>query len=352
MSGELMTHAEIAVVAVILQNGVIGWGEAPAAPKMTGETLGSLNEALHQAEESLPGQRYGCIEDIPGLLDACRVKRPSARSAAEMALLDALSRTHEVPLSELLGENRHAGPAHAIAVIANGDTALDCAEAKRQSSAGFRIFKLKVGIDPIETELNRIRDVREAIGPEAILGLDANGGFGPEAAGALLSRLKGQDVAFLEQPLAQGMEMETAVLAKTSPVPIAMDESVRCLDDLRFFARNPGFGGASLKFIKFGGLQNVQRAAHFCETAGLSVNLAGKIAETSISAAALAHVAATIPQPIWGVSPTHSYLTHDVCPDPVLCRNGRIERPRDHPGLGINVDVSFLNKFRVQAPGE
>ncbi len=144
------------------------------------------------------------------------------------------------------------------------------------------------------------------------------------------------------------MEQESSVLAQNSRIPFALDESVSTIADLQFLAREVGFCGASLKSIKFGGLSALRSAVSFCNLHGLSVNLANKVAETSISSAALAHAAAALPSPEWGVSLTHSYLVTDVCTEPVVVAGGLVQVPSATPGLGIEVNERSVERFRVQ----
>ena len=80
---------------------------------------------------------------------------------------------------------------------------------------------------------------------------------------------------------------------------------------------------------------------------GLSVNIAAKIAESSVSSAAALHLACAVPNVDWGVSLTHFYLAADVVREPLPLRDGAVALP-DGPGLGVEVDQSAVERFRVR----
>ena len=104
--------------------------------------------------------------------------------------------------------------------------------------------------------------------------------------------------------------------------------------------------GVGLKLIKLGGLQTVLAAADAAREHGLHVNLAGKVGETSIGAAALLHLAAAMGRPAWGFSITNDYLNGDVVRAPLRVDDGRISLP-DGPGLGVDVDPAKIEAFRT-----
>ena len=76
----------------------------------------------------------------------------------------------------------------------------------------------------------------------------------------------------------------------------------------------------SLKLIKLGGITAAIEAGKLCQRLGLSVNIAAKIAESSISSAAALHLACAVPKADWGVSLTHFYLAEDIVTPPAAAR--------------------------------
>ena len=99
-------------------------------------------------------------------------------------------------------------------------------------------------------------------------------------------------------------------------MPIGVDEGIHSFADITTSAK-AGAGGVSLKLIKLGGIIAAIEAGKLCQRLGLSVNIAAKIAESSISSAAALHLACAVPKADWGVSLTHFYLAEDIVRRPL-----------------------------------
>ena len=78
----------------------------------------------------------------------------------------------------------------------------------------------------------------------------------------------------------------------------------------------------------------------------LEINVAAKVAESSIASAAATHLACALPRINWGVSLTHVYLAEDLVRSPQPLRDGMIALPQG-PGLGVEVDEGQIARFRV-----
>jgi muconate cycloisomerase len=128
-------------------------------------------------------------------------------------------------------------------------------------------------------------------------------------------------------------------------VPIGIDEGIHSISDIETSAR-AGAGGVSLKLIKLGGVSAAVEAGKLCQRLGLSVNIAVKIAESSIGSAAALHLACAVPKADWGVSLSHLYLAEDVVKRPLPLAGGFVTLP-DGPGLGVEVDEAAIQRFRV-----
>jgi muconate cycloisomerase len=230
-------------------------------------------------------------------------------------------------------------------LLGNATIEQDVAEAHERQREGFHFFKLKVATKSLEEDIAATRAVRAAVGATTPLCADANCGFTPEAARAYAARAAESGLLFLEQPLAAGDLAGVAELARASPVPIGADESIHSLADIEAQARS-GVAGLSLKLIKLGGFSAALEAAALCRRLGLELNIAGKIAESSIAAAATTHLACAMPSAAWGVSLTHFYLAEDVVERPPVLREGRVALPTG-AGLGIDVDETAVARLRV-----
>ncbi len=147
--------------------------------------------------------------------------------------------------------------------------------------------------------------MREAL-PNTPLCADANCGLTLAAARSYVEKTKKARLMFVEQPLAYDDIDGLKKLARGTKVPIGVDEGIHSFADIATSAK-AGAGGVSLKLIKLGGIIAAIEAGKLCQRLGLSVNIAAKIAESSISSAAALHLACAVPKADWGVSLTHFY---------------------------------------------
>ena len=152
---------------------------------------------------------------------------------------------------------------------------------------------------------------------------------------------------FVEQPLAHD---DLGALARLTPRLSDPDRRRRGHPFARRYRGHErcGAGGVSLKLIKLGGMSAAVEAAQLCERLGLAVNIAAKIAESSIASAAAIHLACAAPAVDWGVSLTHFYLAEDLARTALAIGDGAVALPTG-PGLGIEVDEAEVARFRVAA---
>jgi muconate cycloisomerase len=152
---------------------------------------------------------------------------------------------------------------------------------------------------------------------------------------------------FMEQPLHSDDVEGMTALARSSPIPINGDESIASVASLVDLARRGAIQGANIKTIKMGGVTEAVRAMSVCGALGLSINLAGKVAESSIAAAAIVQLGCLAPNLDWGLNITNHYLAEDVTDAPLPIERGLVHRPRA-PGLGITVSEALVNRFRMK----
>jgi muconate cycloisomerase len=343
MAGVTITHAHNLVVRIEAEVGTVGWGEAASAPTMTGDTLGGLVAAVRDhLAPLLTGADAWARPTLVRRMKAALMGNTGAHSAVEMALLDLAGRAAKVPLIELIGGAVRPGVTP-MWLLGNPTSEEDIAEAHAREAAGFHFFKLKVGVKPLAAEIEGTLVLRGALGRDVPLCADANCGFTVDAARHYLDGTRAADLLFLEQPLGYADLDGFAALARGAPVPLGADEGIHSLADIEAHAR-AGAGGLSLKLIKLGGIGPALDAAQLCRRLGLKVNVASKIAESSIASAALVHLACAIPASDWGVSLTHFYLAEDLVKHPLPLGNGMVALPAG-PGLGVEVDEAAVERF-------
>jgi muconate cycloisomerase len=261
-----------------------------------------------------------------------------------MAMLDLTGRASGKRLIDLVARPRRNG-AKPMWLLGNKTAEEDVAEAHARQKQGFEFFKLKIGVKPLAKEIAIALAVREAL-PKTPLCADANCGLTLADARSYIAKTAKARLMFVEQPLAYDDVEGLRTLARGAKVPVGVDEGIHSLADITTSAK-AGAGGVSLKLIKLGGIVAAIEAGKLCQRLGLSVNIAAKIAESSISSAAALHLACAVPKADWGVSLTHFYLAEDIVRRPLALDGGLVALP-DGPGLGIEVDEAAVERFRVK----
>ena len=345
MSGITIATAENLLVRIEAADGRVGWGEAASAPTMTGDTLGGLVAAVRYLAPMLVGQN---AFDRPALIPALKrslMGNTGAHSAVEMALLDLTGRAANTRLIDAVTPKPLRTQVKPMWLLGNATPNEDIAEARAKEREGFHFFKLKIGVKPLADEIAAAHAVREALGKKMPLCADANAGLTLANAKRYVERTRPARLAFIEQPLPHDDLTGLKALSRLR-VPIGVDESIHSLADVTANAR-AGAAGVSLKLIKLGGFTTAYEAAKLCRRLRLKVNVAAKIAESSVATAAAVHLACVVPNVDWGVSLTHFYLAEDIVKQPLAIRDGHVPLP-ERPGLGVEVDEAAVERFRVR----
>jgi muconate cycloisomerase len=347
-----MAHLTIAtadnlLVRIESEDGIVGWGEGASAPTSTGETLqGMVATVRDWLAPALIGQDARLRAALMRRLSRTVYGATGSKSAVEMAVTDLVARTLNVPMAVLLGGLfRDAVEPMWLVSAGSSDKTVD--EARRKRDEGFTFLKLKVGSKPVEEEAACAVAVRRAVGDAVKICADANSGFTPASARQFIAQSADASLLFLEQALPAGELDALTALARDSSLPLCSDQSVHSIDDIEIHA-DRGVKGVALKLIKLGGIEPTLRAAALCETRGINMVIAAKVAESSIASATMAHVACAVPLIDWGVSLTHVYLAEDLVKSNLVMQDGRVKLP-DGAGFGLTVDEAAVERCRVRA---
>src|SRR5215510_416408 len=345
MSGITIATAENLLVRIEAADGTVGWGEAASAPTMTGDTLGGLVAAVRDhLAPLLIGEDAWMRGALCRKLKYALYGNTGAHSAIEVALLDLAGRSSGLPLSDLIGGATRRGVAP-MWLLGNPTPEQDIAEAHAKRAEGFGFFKLKIGTKPVDGEIASTLALRQALGAAMPLCADANCGLTFADARRYVDGTRAAGLMFVEQPLPHDNLNAISRLTRVSPTSIGADEGIHSLADIEAHA-DRGVNGVSLKLIKLGGMSTALEAALLCARLGLAVNVAAKIAESSIASAAAIHLACAAPAVDWGVSLTHFYLADDIAKNALTIANGLVDLPRGS-GLGIDVDEAAVERYRV-----
>ncbi|MFO0481121.1 MAG: mandelate racemase/muconate lactonizing enzyme family protein [bacterium] len=347
MAGERIERSMNLLVRIEAEDGLVGWGEASSAPQMTGDLLPGMVAAVDTClAPLLAGQDALQRAALARRCARALVGNTGAKCAVDMALADLVGRHLGVSLADLFGGALREDllPMY---LLGNPRIEDDIAEAQRELAAGWRFFKLKIGIKHPLEEAQAAVEVRRCLGPDVALCADANTGMTFADARLFAQRAREANLMFIEQPLPGDDFDGMAALARACETPLNGDESIGSVADLRMLHRMGAIQGANIKTIKLGGVGPAVQAMWACDTLGLSINLACKVAESSIAAAAVAQLGCLAPNLDWGLNVTQHYLAEDVCDMPVPIVRGTLRRPTG-AGLGVQVSESRVERFRLR----
>jgi muconate cycloisomerase len=334
------------VVRIQADSGLVGWGEAASAPTFSGETQGSMVAAIDRVlGPTIRGEDPMRREALRATMDRRLTGNPGAKAAVEIALFDLAGKALGAPVFDLLG-GRSRPSARACWHLGHADPAADARDAAARLGEGFTFFKLKVGTSTVARDVEAALAVRRAVGPDPDLSADANQAWSVAEAIRFARGAEPADLCFLEQPVPMADLAGMAAVARACDVPILADEGIFTAQDVLAHAREGAARIVSVKLLKAGGFTGALRAVHAAESVHLPLHLTGKVAESSIATAALAHLAVAVRELQYGVGITNHYLREDLVAEPIRPLAGHVQPP-EGPGLGVEVDETRLRRLRT-----
>jgi L-alanine-DL-glutamate epimerase-like enolase superfamily enzyme len=341
------------VVKVCDESGAVGFGEGAPRFDVTGETQGSAMR--HLAETLWPSVAQRPLElcpEAPGIVpefvpDATldgAISDGASRCALELAILDLALRLKNASLAHLLAPR--ATTVIYSGAIGAGSIANTARLARQMKLIGMRQVKIKVGR---ADDLERVRIVREIMGPNVSIRLDANGAWSFDSALSMIRRLRAFGVACVEQPIARGAASELAMLRRYVQIPIMADESMVTIADARRLIVTNAVDYFNIRVSKCGGIARASKIAWLAQKAGVRVEVGSQAGETAILSAAGRHLAASMRKVdfIEGSYGT-MLLAEDVTADPIRFGH-RGEAPvLTGAGHGVRVIEDRIRKYAAE----
>ncbi len=325
---------EDVIVEVHTDTDLVGYGEAPPTGAITCDTTCAILGALRDhIIPSLRGQEIDALEPLMKRLDKSVVHNTSAKAAVDIALYDLYGQMLGAPVYKLLGASRKRITTDiTISVNPPEEMARDALVAL---SRGYDTLKIKVGIDPT-LDVARLAAVREAVGKDIRLRIDANQAWTPKQAVMLLNQMqeRGLDIELVEQPV-PGRDFEgLRYVTERSYVPVMADESVFSPEDAMKIMQMGAADLINIKLMKCGGIHNALKIASAAEVYGVECMI-GCMLEAKVSVNAAVHLACA-----------KSVITKVDLDGPVLCSEDPVEggsvfderiiTVSDAPGLGVS----------------
>jgi muconate cycloisomerase len=271
-------------------------------------------------------------------------RHPAAFCALETALLDAAGRTWDLPVMDLIGPKVRTSLEYSAVIP------LMSPEQMRQilllvKMNHMRFVKLKVGTD---SDLETLRLVRDQLGDDVDIRVDANSAWTPSEAIARLREMQPYRISAVEQPVAKTDFAGLKQVSEAVQIPVIADESLCNEDDAKSLIDLKACRVFNIRLSKCGGLGAATRIRQMAEAAGILCQLGCHVGETSILSAAGRHFALTMPQLSYVEGSFSPYLlVRDVVSQPVVFNGGGVAYELPGPGLGIEVLPRALDALAV-----
>jgi len=342
------------LVKVTASDGTFGWGEATPIPSWTYETLESIATTIDRY--LAPAASGIALWDLDALTRAFErainrgfsIGAPLAKAAVDVAVHDALGKALGLPVYALLGGLRASRIALGWIVSTEGAGGAE-ASVREGRARGYAAFKIKVGLHGERDDVRTVERVRAAAGDDAFLWVDANQGYTVDVALRVAHAMASLGVAAFEQPLPSNDVDGLRRLRDRSPIPVALDESLRHPTDLATFVKLGAVDVAIAKVQRTGGLTLSRRLCQYALDSGVRLMGSG-LTESDVGLAASLHLfgAFGIDTPVdlngrQFIASPYAARTIDVA-------NGEARVP-EGPGLGIEVDEEWVRAHRVTVRG-
>jgi L-alanine-DL-glutamate epimerase-like enolase superfamily enzyme len=344
------------IVRLTMYDGTVGYGEGVSRPYVTGESVeSSIDHIQHTLWPSIAQSEFSRITPGPDPIDSLSqvyralpdtvtegvVAFHAARTAVEIAIVDGILKRQQMSLSQLLPPKR-------TEVVYSGVITAGSIEKAEQHARHFKLFgikQLKIKIGGPDS-VARVEAVRQTVGPDASLRVDANGDYNVAGAIALLADLAPFNIASVEQPIPRRDPIDLASVRRNSTIPIMADESLVTLEDARALIAANACDYFNLRLSKCGGIVRTLEMARLAADAGLRVQLGSQVGETAVLSAAGRHVAAYLDDVAFVEGSYGSLLlTEDIGKDSInFGHGGRAGLLRGH-GLGVRVVEDVLIKY-------
>jgi len=342
--GTLSTTTAI-VVRLETKSGLVGWGEANPQPPFTEETPGgvmaALSDYLGPALIGLDGTNpNAAMADMEATLSG----NLSAKAAVDMALHDITGKAAGLPVHALLGGALRQS-IDVLWPLGSGTHEEDFIVIDAKIAEGYRTFMAKMGAQPVDVEIERMRVLTERYHPQVSFICDANQGWSESEALRFIQGVNSLPLALIEQPVAKHNFEAMKRLRQSSTAPISADESLQSLDQAARLVHEQAADAFSLKVSKNGGIAAAQKMAVLAEAEGMTC-LMNSMLELGITQAASLQLGCTLPN-LMDVG--HAYmstlrLADDITDFSNLVSQG-VARVPDGPGLGIAVDEEKLRRL-------
>ncbi|MCH5599539.1 mandelate racemase/muconate lactonizing enzyme family protein [Niabella ginsengisoli] len=326
--------ADNVVVVIHTEQGLAGWGECSPFMSINGETAETGLVVAGYFEKAWLGKNALEMEQRINELDSLIYGNNSIKSAFDMALYDLASKNAGIPLYQFLGGSKFKIIATDY-TVSIGDATKMAADALKIKENGFPVIKVKIGKNGSE-DVQRIKAIREAVGYDIPIRVDANQGWGFDEAIETLKALAPYNIQHCEEPLPRWAFMQLPEIRKQSPILIMSDETCCDHNDVQRLIDLKACDLINIKLGKSGGIFKALKMIQLAEAAGMKIQI-GAFLESRIGMTTFAHLALCSDNIVYFDFDTALMFSEDLVEGGIIYKqNGVIELP-DEPGIGARL---------------
>lgn len=333
------------LLAITDSSNVKGWGEAAPMPGFHTESLEESWEALTQFLPALLRKEQGSIQETVQQFHSAFPAAGTAMSAIDTALCDLSSKQQGCSVASLLAGKFQTNITNSIrvnALLHAQDVRGIIKEAREKCQEGFQTFKIKVGVQSIQQDIARIAAVRETLGEDVKIRLDANEAWSLEEADKVLQSAASLSIEYIEQPLPRADLQGSVRLRKEQIIPLAADEAACSAEDIQNILKHQAADLIILKPAASGGPHLSLRMGELAAQSGIPC-ITTTLMDGAVGRAMATHVAVALPvfkTPYACGLATGNLLKQDLS-DGLKIQDGQIS-VNHVKGLGVTIDPSQL----------
>ncbi|HBE9435914.1 chloromuconate cycloisomerase [Clostridioides difficile] len=331
----VIEYGESIILKIETDEGYCGFGEAAPLAAVTGEVLDNVLSVLLMFKKELIGKDPLDIETIHTIMDRIIIGNTSAKAAIDIALYDIKGKIMNVPLYKVLGGfDSKVQTDITISIDKPEKMAIEALERVKE---GFRILKLKAGINP-EDDIEAVKLIREAVGESIRIRIDANQGWNVNSSINTIKKLEEFNVDAIEQALPHWDLDGTAYIRNKSNIKIMIDESLHSpIDAIKAIKKN-AVDTFNIKLMKSSGIYPAIKINNIAEASGVNCML-GCMLETRIGITAAANLIASKKNITEADLDSFMFCEESKSISGGFVMDGDIMNLINKPGLGIEVNL-------------
>jgi len=329
------------------EEGYMGVGEASPPGLASEADITQIGALLHDLAPSALGLAPSVALDVIDMLTPHTPEGDVLRFGLETAVMDVVGQHAMRPIVTLLN-----GYIDWVPMTAN-ISFLDADETARQAAQavadGYACVKISIGSLDADHDVEVVRQVREAIGPDVALRADGDEAWSPERAIAALRQLEQFNLEFIEQPVAATDLSGMAAVREAIAIPVAADEAVKTIEDAQAVIDARAADVLIVKPSKAGGIRAAQRIMELAAENGLRTVIASSM-ETGVGIAASLHLASCLGDAEASALASSRMLESDMLKTPLVPVRGHITVPQ-LPGLGVEINHDSVDHYTAGVMG-